>query len=158
MIPAAQPAPRESPDRAMDLLNATGAHLSVLLDTVEKQLKGLSTDLLPGKQKDARETPSRADSVSPSPTGAATPEEDTASDARSFAKNLAFVNKYHATCCSLNRLLHTEVEKMDRLREAVCGDSLYNAVLQVENLELLNGEKAKFKKLKEQILRAGDTL
>ncbi|EPT28021.1 hypothetical protein TGPRC2_290570 [Toxoplasma gondii TgCatPRC2] len=133
-------------DRSMHLLNATGAHISVILETVEKQLRGLSTDLLPSK-----ETRSETTRRSSSQAGAVESATEGASEGQAFAENLEFVKKYHSTCCSLNRLLHAEVEKMERLREAVCGDSLYNAALQVENLEMLNAEKARLKELKKRL-------
>ncbi|KEP60330.1 UNVERIFIED_CONTAM: hypothetical protein HHA_290570 [Hammondia hammondi] len=150
MFPAAKSVsgapPPQSADRSMHLLNATGAHLSVLLETVEKQLRGLSTDLLPSK--DTRSETTRLPS---SETRAVQSASEGASEGQAFAENLEFTKKYHSTCCSLNRLLHAEVEKMERLREAVCGDSLYNAALQVENLEMLNAEKARLKELKKSL-------
>ncbi|PFH32045.1 hypothetical protein BESB_019860 [Besnoitia besnoiti] len=166
--------PRARRDETLLFLNEAGAHVSVLLETVEQQLKDMSTDLLPPTRESPREPRSSA-TAAPAPPAAAPAEAlhgdqapamdaeareaqmHASSEARFFAKNVEYVQRYHATCCSLNRLLHAEVERMDPLREAVCGDSLYNAALQVENLELLNAEKKKLAKLKQEILSTGTT-
>lgn len=63
------------------------------------------------------------------------------SSANFLETNLQLAREYHQTCCSLSRMLHQEIENMAPIREGVCGNRVYNAVLQVENLQMLNQEK-----------------